>query len=186
MAPIGIVTDGSTGAQFGQIWFVFTFIGASVGLTLLARTGAIWSELEPTAQSGIAAVVLLFLATFHGLLGLVPVSLVGGAHALVRLLPEGWGALLCAAHWSALAVFAQRVSLPPSGKLLALACVGWWLPALVSDLPAWERMTWALSPARHLESRAFETSFGRLVDTIPILAWWVAAALLPTRSAFKR
>jgi hypothetical protein len=116
MGPLGIISDGSNGVQFSQIWFVFTFIGVAVGLALLARTGAIWSELGPTAQAGTAAVVLLFLATFHGLLGLVPVSLVGGSHALVGLLPESLGALLCAAHWSALAVFAQRVSLPLSGK----------------------------------------------------------------------
>jgi hypothetical protein len=104
---------------------------------------------------------------------------------------EGWlwlPALLCAAHWAALGTFVQATAWPLASKWLALTCLGWWIPALLQGAPEWDRLRWTLSPERHFQAgiSPIETSSGALVDTIPLVAWWVAAALVPTRSAFKR
>lgn len=128
--------------------------------------------------------MLIFcVAAVHGLLAILSVRAFGPLEGLL------WpSALLCAAHWSALGIFVQRFRWPIVGKWIALTCLGWWIPALLTGANAWERVSWALAPVRHVEfhTQSVETSLAVLVDTIPLVAWWVAAALLPTPRAIKR
>jgi len=182
-SPLGILAGGNLNNSYlGSIWFLSSYCGAIVGLLLLDRAGSVWDELSLARQVWVGGLLLVAVSTIYGCAGILPLRLFGP-----ELLPWS-GALLCAAHWSAQASFVQRIGSSLPGKCIALACLGWWIPAVLGSSPAWARVDWVLSPERHLEAHAgsIETSVGALVDTIPIVAWWVAAALLPTRTALKR
>jgi hypothetical protein len=180
--PVGILSAGtSSGLYMGSIVFISSLCGAVLGLLVLSRAEPIWSEFGTLFQ---ASSGLLFLGSTIGiccLAGLVPAFVVG--------LPLGdlEGTLLCAGHWAVLATFALRLPGGLVGRCIVLTCLGWGIPALLAGAASWERVRWLLSPERHLEATAaaIETSLESLVDTIPLVGWWLAAALLPTRSAIK-
>ena len=183
-SPIGITTDGlSSGFYIASIWFLSSYCGALVGLIILCRAGRIWDELTALAQTSLAWLVILALGMIHASLAVAPYCwLAEGASA------NAWGGLLCISHWAALAAFLQRAPLGFPARCIGLTLLGWWIPALLAGAEGWQRVAWILGPARHLEVAGPPTdiSLGVLADTIPIVAWWVATALLPTRSAFRR
>src|SRR5690349_15037808 len=174
--PLGILESGPVNGQYvASIWFLSAYIGALVGLMLLDRVGGLWDEIPERRQLWLGGLLILAASLVFACAGTSPLMALGR-----ESLPLV-GALLCLAHWSAQASFLQRSDLSLTGKCIALACLGWWIPALLESSTSSARLEWALSPERHLEPRtaATETSVGALVDTIPIVAWWVAAALLP-------
>ena len=182
--PWNIVGDGYSNAVYcGPIWYLSSYSGALVGILLMAHAGTIWWELGPLRQVWLALVVLTACALFYGCAAACTLLALGSAWVA-----DWWPALLCTAHWSALGAFVQRTSLGLGAKCFLLSSLGWWIPALVGTAPGWNRLHWLLGPGNHLGLKAVpsETPLGVFVDTIPIFAWWVAAALLPTRSAFRR
>lgn len=182
--PWAVVGNGALNeSHLDSIWYLSTYFGLLAGLALLARAGTIWAELGAQPQAVFAGLWLLACSVAHGLLALLTLA------ALVPLEWPSLGALaLCAAHWAALGTFVQRSGLGLGAKWILLSALGWWIPALLGDQPGWDRARWLLAPDRHFEVliSSTETSVRVLVDTIPIGAWWVAAALLPSRSAFRR
>lgn len=182
--PIGITTEGtSTSAYLGAQWFLSAYFGAIAALVLGCRAGDLWDELGAWAQAAVGWGAASLLGLMHAVLAVAPTGGLGAAQAWTSL-----GGLLCVAHWAALTTFVQRLPLSLAARCIGLSLLGWWIPALLAADLGWERLRWALGPARHLElsSSVGETLGGLLADTIPILAWWVAAALLPPRSASRR
>ncbi|HTF89164.1 MAG TPA: hypothetical protein VK843_12195 [Planctomycetota bacterium] len=167
----------------GSLWFLSTYLGAIIGLVLLSRAGALWNELGLGSQVWLGGLVMFTVCIVYGAAAIVPLRLFEASAGLPAA--SFW---LCAGHWAALATCIQRSGWSVAAKLIAMTCLGWWMPALLDGAAGWERLRWALAPQRHLDvgGQSIETSLGVLVDTIPVVAWWVAAALLPTRSAFKR
>ncbi len=182
--PWGVVQEtGATGSLVGSIWYLSTLLGSIGGLVLLDRGRGLWAELGPGSLTAVGGGVLLVVALVHGIAAQLAVSALGAAPAI------SWqGGIACAGHWAAVGTFAFRVlgGTFPRACLLLGAC--WWLPAAVGDGGAWERLLWLFDPARHLAltQGGPATPVTSLVDTIPLVAWWVAAALLPTRSVFRR
>jgi hypothetical protein len=183
-SPIAILDDGSlSDAYLNSIWYLSAYFGALTGLLLFSRAGEVWNELSAATQAALGFGVIAGLGLLHGAMGVVPYRWLGAAGST-----NWWGTCLCIAHWAALGSFLQRLPLQLSARCIALSLLGWWIPALLAGSPDWERLRWILSPARHLEpsSVVSETSLGLLVDTMPIVAWWIATALLPTRSVSRR
>jgi len=183
-SPIGITTAGTaTGVYLQSQWFLSAYLGAIAALLLCSRAGDVWEELGPIAQAGLAGGVAALLGLLHASLAVAPYAWQEGGQA-----PASVGGILVVAHWAALTAFLQRLPWPLAARCVGLTLLGWWIPALLAADSDWQRLRWILGPARHLElSMAVgETPRGVLADTIPVLAWWVAAALLPPRSAFRR
>ena len=183
-APWGIVEhQGSNGRYVASIWYVSCYLGAAGGLVLLGRAGGIWNELGRGRQVLVAAVILAALSVGHGLLSLGSLAVLGEQASLPKL-----QALACAVHWAVIGAFVQRTQFSTAEKLVGISALGWWLPALLGGASGWERLRWLFGPECRLEAAASasQTSLSALVDTIPLVAWWVAAALLPTRSALRR
>jgi hypothetical protein len=184
LTPWGIVEAGaSDGNYLTSIWVLSTLLGAVVGLLLLDRAGGLWGELGPAPQVLAAATVIGLGALLHGGAALLGLRALGQDSAIPWI-----AALLCVGHWSALGAFAQRLPGSLTVRLLTLVALGWWLPALGGASAAWQRLEWLLAPARHLAVAGSHvaTPWAILADTIPLVAWWVASLLLPTRSAFRR
>ena len=172
-----------TTQQIGSIWYLSSYLGVAAGILLAARGEALWNEVSRVRMAALAFVGLAGLGSLHGFAALGAVRSIGPA-----AWPEALPALLCVGHWAALGVFVQCTALKFGPKWILLSALGWWIPALLGVAHEWDRLRWLLGPARHLETliQPTETSVRVLVDTIPIGAWWVAAALLPTRSAFRQ
>lgn len=182
--PDGIVSRWMpSGNQIDSIWYLSSYLGAVSGLLLAARGQALWSEIGRAGKARLAIVGLAGFGLVHGLAALGALRAFGSVD-WARGLP----ALLCVGHWAALGAFVQCTELRLGPKCILLSALGWWIPALFGIAPEWDRLRWLLGPARHFEAliQPSETSVRVLVDTIPIGAWWIAAALLPTRSAFRQ
>ncbi len=173
----------ANGIQFDSIWYLSSYCGVLAGIWLAARGEALWAELGRTRMAGLAFAGLAGLGLLHGVAAIGALRLLGAGPWL-----GGLPALLCVGHWAALGVFVQCTGLNFGPKWILLSALGWWIPALLAAAPEWDLLRWLLGPARHLETliQPTETSVRVLVDTIPIGAWWIAAALLPTRSAFRK
>ncbi len=171
------------GQQIDSIWYLSSYFGVLTGLWLAARGKALWSELGRTRMASLAIVGLAGFGLVHGLAALGCLRVLGSVD-WARGLP----ALLCVGHWAALGAFVHCTELGLGPKWILLSVLGWWIPALLGVAPEWDRLRWLLGPARHFETliQPTETSVRVLVDTIPIGAWWIAAALLPTRSASRQ
>lgn len=182
--PEGIASKlTANGRQIGSIWYLSSYCGVLVGVLLAAHGESLWVELDSVRLAGLAFAGFVCAGLLHGLAAIGALR-VFGAEAW----PVGLQALLCVGHWAALAAFVHCTQLKLGPKWILLSALGWWIPALLAAAPGWDHVRWLLSPARHLETliQPAETSVRVLVDTIPIGAWWVAAALLPTRSAFRQ
>ncbi len=182
--PWGIASDrASSDSYVCSIWYLSALVGATVGLWLLARGETVWAEMGALKRCWASTWVLAIATSVHALVAL------GSTAATVGAVVVPWVAfLMCVAHWVSLGVFAHRTNLGPVGSWVLLLALGWWTPALLPEGLSWDRASWLLDPARHLALgfEPLETSIRVLVDTMPIVAWWVAAALLPTRSGHRR
>lgn len=183
-SPLGITSDRALNALYlDSIWFLSSYCGALAAFLLLDRAPGLWEELGPLRQASIAWCAIALFGLLHAGLGL-------GIYRWLH--PEGsfdgLGGLLCIAHWASLGAFLQRLPLPLPARAIGLTLLGWWIPALLAGSEATERLVWLLGPARHLglSPVVAETSLGVLADTMPIVAWWLATALLTTRSALRR
>ncbi len=184
-----VLPDGIAGRlppnvqQIDSIWYLSSYFGILAGLWLATRGEALWSELGRTRMAGLAFVGLAGFGLAHGLAALGALRALGSADWSL-----GLPSLLSVGHWAALGAFVHSTELKLGPKWILLSALGWWIPAMLEVAPEWDRLRWLLGPDRHFETliQPTETSVRVLVDTIPIGAWWIAAALLPTRSAFRQ
>ena len=183
-SPLGISSSReSDGSYLGSISYLSSFFGAMTGLHLLSKAGVLWGELGAFPQAFVSGGVLSIATVVFSALAVVPIL---GYETGIEW---SWGTgVFCALHWAAIACLLQRTPLELAGKCICLALLGWWIPAVLPDTGDWERVRWVLGPGRHFEAAldAGATSLGVLADTIPLVAWWVAAALLPTQDALRR
>ena len=183
-SPLGITTARLVeGGYLHSLWFLSSYLGALAGLVVCTRTGGLWDELGSWGQAVFASAAIGGLSLLHASLAVSPYL------AFHDVGTWSWlCGIVCVGHWAALGCFLQRMPLSLASRGIALTLLGWWLPAWLAADAGWERVRWVLAPARHLELdlRAVETPGRVLADTIPIVAWWVATALLPPRSALRR
>ena len=142
----------------------------------------LWNELDSFGASVVQTGLLALGALSHGLIAWSTGWAMG-----TRLELPALGAVLCALHWALIAAFTYRLSGQPGAAMIAAAAIGWWIPSLALD-PAASRWSWLFDPGRHLAvgNGPHPAWTASLVDSIPLVAWWVATALLPKRSVFRR